>query len=211
MVNFTRKDFLAIAVLTLLSLPQATLAHEACGDAAAGKQKSKTELCQECHGEDGNSTSMSTPKLAGQASAYIVKQLRDFQSGARVHRVMTEMAHDLSETDRRDIAAYFSSQQRSHESDKSFSLSGRDLFVNGDVDRGVQQCINCHGDKGQGTSARGVSYPALGGQHRTYLRIQLIRWRLGERQNSSDGVMNRIAQALSDDDLDALTSYLSGL
>lgn len=204
---------LVVASIALI-LPLAALSAPAdgqLGDAVAGKRKSKAEQCQECHGEDGNSLSMSTPKLAGQSAAYLAKQLADFQSGARKHVVMNEMAAPLGEADRLDIAAYFSGRKKSAEPDKSFSLKGRDLFQYGDMERDIPQCANCHGDKGQGSAARGVSYPALAGQHRTYLRIQLINWRMGERGNSPDGVMNRIAQQLSDDEIGALADYLSGL
>jgi cytochrome c553 len=192
-----------------LSAPALAALQE--GDAAAGKRISKTELCQECHGEDGNSLSMSTPKLAGHPAAYIVKQLGDFQSGARKHVVMNEMAASLSAADRFDIAAWFASRKRMPEPDRLVNLRGRDLFLYGDMERDIPQCANCHGERGQGAVVRGVNYPALAAQHRTYLRIQLINWRLGERRNSPDGVMNRIAQALSDDDIDALAEYLSGL
>ena len=44
------------------------------GDAVAGKEKS--ELCQGCHGEDGNSVEGRIPKLSGQYGKYIAKQLR---------------------------------------------------------------------------------------------------------------------------------------
>lgn len=181
------------------------------GDAAAGKRKSKAELCQECHGEDGNSLSMSTPKLAGHPSAYLAKQLADFQSGARQHVVMNEMAASLGESDRLDIAAYFASRKRTPEPDKLPSLMGRDLYLYGDMERGIPQCVNCHGERGQGATARGMGFPALAGQHRTYLRIQLLKWRMGERSNSPDGVMNRIARELSDDEINGLAEYLSGL
>ncbi len=156
---------------------------------------------------------MSTPKLAGQPAAYIAKQLADFQSGGRKHVVMSEMAASLSETDRLDIAAWFAGRKRVPESeqDRVPGLHGRDLFLFGDMERGIPQCANCHGENAQVQIVRGVSYPSLSSQHRTYLRGQLINWRLGERHNSPDGVMNRIAQNLSDDDINALSDYLSGL
>ncbi len=202
---------LAAIAAAFLSFPLAICAWSSpLGDIATGKQRSKAELCQECHGEDGNSLSMSTPKLAGQSAAYIAKQLEDFQSGARKHVVMSEMAAPLNDADRADIAAWFASHKRTLE-EKLPGLRGRDLFLYGDVDRGIPQCANCHGEKAQGMEMRGVNYPALAAQHRTYLRIQLINWKLGERRNSPDGVMNRVVQNLCDDDIDALAEYLSSL
>ena len=181
------------------------------GNIALGKQKIQSENCRECHGEDGNSLSKSTPKLAGQVAAYIAKQLADFQSGARKHVVMNEMASTLSADDRADIAAYFSSRARSPEPDKLPSLRGRDLFLYGDMERGIPQCVNCHGDQAQGGTVRGINYPSLAAQHRSYLRIQLINWRMGERRNSPEDAMSRVAENLGDDDIEALADYISGL
>jgi cytochrome c553 len=56
-----------------------------------------------------------------------------------------------------------------------------------------------------------VVYPVLAGQRKIYLRTQLVNWKLAERTNSPDGVMNKIAQQLSDDEIEALSSYLAGL
>ena len=50
------------------------------GDPNAGKTKS--ELCQGCHGVDGISVDPTTfPNLAGQFAGYIFKQVQDFQLG----------------------------------------------------------------------------------------------------------------------------------
>lgn len=202
-----------LAAGALVCLPLALAAAEPADDAraAAGARRLASEPCQECHGETGNSLSRSTPKLAAQAAAYLVKQLHDFQTGAREHPVMSTMAASLTGEDRRDIAAYFSTRAREPEAQPLSSARGRDLFRDGDVDRGIPQCASCHGEAGQGASARGVTAPMLARQHRTYLRIQLLRWRLGERRNSPEGVMNRVASLLTDDDIDALAEHLSGL
>lgn len=197
---------LAIAPLTL-----ATAEHTAgAARAAAGTRRLASEACQECHGEDGNSLSTSTPKLAQQREEYLAKQLRDFRTGARTHPVMSVMAAGLEQEDR-DIAAFFASNARAPEMHRLSSARGRALFQGGDVDCGLPQCSGCHGEAAEGGAAQGVSYPMLARQHRTYLRIQLIRWRLGERSNSPGGAMNRIARLLTDDDIDALADHLSGL
>jgi len=46
-------------------------------DAAAGEKK--TASCTTCHGNDGNSAAAAYPNLAGQTSAYLLKQLKDFK------------------------------------------------------------------------------------------------------------------------------------
>ncbi|WP_256361272.1 c-type cytochrome [Methylomonas koyamae] len=54
-------------------------------------------------------------------------------------------------------------------------------------------------------------YPVIGGQNRLYLRRQLLNWKLGERKNSTEAVMNKVAKALADDEIEALVDYVSGL
>lgn len=48
--------------------------------------------CVGCHGAGGNSVVPSYPSLAGKDAGWIVKQLKDFQSGARKDATMNAMA-----------------------------------------------------------------------------------------------------------------------
>jgi len=82
----------------------------AAGDAAAGK--SKSAVCAACHGADGNSANAMWPKLAGQHATYLVKQLKDFKSGARKDPMMAPMAKPLSDQDMENLAAYYASQKQ---------------------------------------------------------------------------------------------------
>lgn len=182
------------------------------GIPAIGKQKSDAGRCQECHGADGNSNDERIPNHAGQLAGYLIKQLSDFQSGERQHETMTIMAEDLSEIDKADIAAYFASQKvMQGEEGGSESPLAKNLFVNGDQSRGIPACLNCHGENGKGRIVGAVVYPVIGGQRRVYLRTQLVNWKLGDRKNSPAGVMNQIAKSLSDDEINTLADYISGL
>jgi cytochrome c553 len=75
------------------------------GDVAAGKAKSVT--CAACHGAEGISAIPMYPNLAGQKEAYLVKQLKDFKSGARKDPVMAPMAMALTDEDVANISAYY--------------------------------------------------------------------------------------------------------
>jgi cytochrome c553 len=86
----------------------ASSAHAA-GNAEAGKQKS--QVCQSCHGPDGNSTNAQFPRLAGQYPDYLVQALSEYKSGARKNPIMAGFAANLSERDMQDIAAYFAEQK----------------------------------------------------------------------------------------------------
>lgn len=97
---------LSVLVLSLALATTAGIAQAA--DAAKGKAKAAT--CAGCHGAKGVSNSPLWPNLAGQKEAYILKQLKDFKSGARKNDggQMKPMVAPLSEDDMKNLAAYFS-------------------------------------------------------------------------------------------------------
>lgn len=189
------------------------------GDPVAGKTRSDDARCQECHGHDGNASDIEDgianigkfPKLAGQLPGYIAKQISNFRSGVRNHETMAIMARGVSDDELVDIAAYFASQQHMHGDGSGNNALGRRLFAEGDAGRAIPPCAACHGARGQGVAQAEVLYPAIGGQHRRYLQKQLLEWKAGVRTNSPAGLMNGIAGALSDAEIEALADYISSL
>jgi cytochrome c553 len=177
------------------------------GDPVAGKNKS--QLCQGCHGEDGNSLATPIPKLAGQDAAYIAKQVHDFQTGTRTHRIMNDLAATVNDDDLIDIAAYFASRTKMKGDGSAGNRIGKNLFLNGDTSRMIVACVTCHGVNGKGLQPNFSMFPVIGGQHKDYLRRQLINFRKGDRSNSPDGVMNGITKSLTDAELESLAEYVS--
>ena len=185
------------------------------GDAEAGKAKSA--VCAACHGPDGNSMIDMNPKLAGQHEKYLVKQLTEFklasQTGGeegRNNAVMNGMAAPLSIQDMEDLAAYFSSQEATPgETAEQYVEAGKALYQGGDEERGITACIACHGPQGNGSSLSG--FPDISGQHATYTASQLKSFRSGQRHNSMNGMMRDIAMKLTDEDIEILSNYVSGL
>jgi cytochrome c553 len=80
-------------------------AHAA--DIEAGK--AKAFACTSCHGADGVSVSPAIPNLAGQKTAYLVKQLKAFKSKTRTDPLMNAMAAQLDDNDIDNLAAFWSS------------------------------------------------------------------------------------------------------
>ena len=78
-------------------------------DLNAGQAKAK-EICQACHGIDGNSAVPDYPKLGGQYPDYLAKALRDYKSGARKNPIMAGFAGALTAQDIENLAAYYASQ-----------------------------------------------------------------------------------------------------
>lgn len=178
------------------------------GNAEAGKAKSAT--CVACHGTDGNSPITIYPKIAGQHSEYLYKQLKEFKSGTRPDPVMAGMVAALSDQDMKDLAAYFASQTMSSgTTPEDVVAEGEYLYRGGDMDRGIPACIACHGPRGVGHSLAG--FPKISFQHPEYIKAQLEKFRSGDRANDSNGMMRDIAVKLTDKDIEILSKYMSGL
>jgi cytochrome c553 len=193
---------LAAALLGVAGLSQAA------GDPAAGK--AKAAACAACHGVDGNSTAPNFPNLAAQNPAYIVKQLRDYKSGARKNAIMGGMAAPLSDQDMEDVAAYFASQPLKVGTASRTSLSaGERLYRGGDSASGVPACMACHSPTGSGNDA--ARFPRLSGQHAEYTLAQLKAFRDGIRANDPNRMMRDTASRLTLEQMQALSQYMVGL
>ena len=194
-----------VSALFAASFAKVSLAQ---GDAAAGQAKSA--LCATCHGADGNSELAVNPKLAGQTVSYLIKQLIDYKSGARVNPTMSAMVASLSDQDIADIAAWYSSQEPTLQGADPESLElGESIYRGGNRELSVAACSACHSPSGKGNEPAG--FPALSGQHPEYTLLQLKAFRSGERANDDSAMMRSIVERLTDAELEALASYVSGL
>lgn len=164
--------------------------------------------CAICHGAEGESSTPVFPRLAAQHADYVARQLADFQAGRRKSPVMEPMAKELTQTEMQAIGRWFESRQaRAHNvADPALVTQGREVYERGIRARGVPACKKCHGLEGEGTD----TLPRVGGQHAQYLETQLRAFSQRARTNDNM-VMQTIAARISDDELRAVSSYISGL
>lgn len=184
-----------------------SLFHE--GDPKAGE--AKAAVCSACHGVAGNSAMPDWPKLAGQHASYVSAQLQLYKSGVRNNALMSAQAINLSDQDMQDLAAYFSVQTHTPgvASEDAVALA-QPIYRAGDAARGIPACSACHGPAGAGNPAS--NYPRLGGQHAAYTAAQLRAYKTGQRAGSAHAeMMIAVAKNLSEEEIDALASYLNGL
>ena len=78
--------------LTVMSFSSVSFAQ---ADEARAK-KIISGSCFLCHGAEGDSSSEIFPRLAGQHSEYIAKQLENFKSGKRNNTAMRDMVAKLT-------------------------------------------------------------------------------------------------------------------
>ena len=198
---------LLIAAIAGFGLSTATWVT-AGGDVSKGKELSAT--CVACHGADGNSPAPDFPKLAGQNAKYIAKQLANFKDEVRVNAIMYPFAAQLSEQDMLDLGAFYASQTIEMGAvNEDLVEAGRQLYRGGNAESGVPACMACHGPNGKGVPAAG--WPMLSGQYSQYTEAQLRAFASGERNNSPNGMMHDIAKKMTEEEIKAVSAYVSGL
>ena len=106
-----RYDLLATGAAMALLVSASASAE---GDAARGQ--ARAQMCEGCHGIADYRTAYPqvypVPKIGGQQSAYIVKALQDYKTGARSHPSMRAIAATLTDQDMADLAAYYAGDAR---------------------------------------------------------------------------------------------------
>lgn len=186
----------AIAALSLTCLIPASPA------AAEGNLERGEKLgysCLGCHGIDGYRNaypSYRVPRLGGQKAAYLATAIQGYRDGTRAHPTMKAQASSLSDQDIEDLAAYLA------------SIGAETVASGGSETEGIEAaatCVACHGQNGISMSP---TWPTLAGQHEDYLLHALNQYRDGTR---NDPVMSQMAAALSDDDVELLAQFFSGL
>lgn len=199
---------------------------EAHGEAAPGDAErgaAKAAVCAACHGMDGNAVDPLYPKLAGQHERYTARHLALFKTGERENAIMMGFAAPLSPQDMRDLGAYFAGQTAlpgladetvvadGPAAGMKFYEIGQRIYRGGDAERGLPACLACHGPAGAGNP--GPAYPALGGQHARYTADMLTRYRDGAVYGDGPqaGVMAGVAKTLTDQEIQALATYIEGL
>jgi cytochrome c553 len=187
--------------------------HALAGDFSQA-QKIVSTTCAACHNPDGNSTAPENPKLAGQVSEYIERQLKNFKAGVRVNPVMQGMAASLSDEDIKQLAGFFSEQSPKPKTSKDPEKVelGKLIYRGGVAKSGVPACMACHGPAGAGIPAQ---YPRLAGQHAPYVVAQLKSFKTSARGGHKDDglgkIMVEVAGKLTDDEINAVAEYVSAL
>ncbi|MCV6626433.1 MAG: cytochrome c [Cellvibrionaceae bacterium] len=173
--------------------------------------------CASCHGAVAQGkVELLAPRLAGQNTAYLAEQLKNFKSGARgahpkdIHgQVMAANARYLNDGEINRLAEYLN------------RLEGGQVAsgFTGDIKRGhklyADHCLVCHGERAEGyTTLNAPKLRILGGW---YIKRQLNAYRKGWRGDGARGSarakgMRAIAMQLSNEaELDAVVAYVLSL
>jgi cytochrome c553 len=190
------------------------------GDVAAGGRKAA--VCHACHGV-GASVAPTFPRLAGQREDYLYQRLISFKSAGTKdpyysQSPMRSQVANLSDTDMRDLAAYFSAQTPTAATvtaPPSTARKGETLFLAGDPARGIPPCQGCHGADASGSTivtGQYAAYPSLRGQYSMYLVARLTSFHNGlPHDTTNDFLMGDVARTLDSDSIQAVAEWLSSL
>jgi cytochrome c553 len=205
------KKVVILGLVAYLGFSMVANANEAKKSVDPENGKTLSSTCAACHGADGNSVNPEWPKLAGQGEAYLIKQLSDYRADKRVNAVMTGMAKGIkSDEDVADLAAYFSaSKAKPGTANKDKIALGEAIYKGGVMSSGVAACAGCHGPTGAGNPA--AKFPRISGQHAKYTVDQLKLFKSGARANDTGKMMRNIAVKMTDDQMEAVAEYISGL
>ncbi|OKO82288.1 hypothetical protein AC629_24200 [Bradyrhizobium sp. NAS80.1] len=190
----------ATFVTSTVQLNPGRFAHPSAESIARGKAIART--CAACHGGvDGTRAKFPSPNLAGQPAGAIFKQLRDYQTGARVSVVMRQYVQALSEQDALDLSAYYAQARREAEPVR-LGMREPPIVAIGSPTRNVPACGSCHG-----SGDLKIGTPWLDGQPVVYLRAQLAAYASGRRTNDIDKQMRNIARNMSSAEIDEAARY----
>jgi len=161
--------------------------------------------CTMCHG--GRAMSLAnTPNLAGQDPVAIYKQLADFQTGARKSAIMAPVAVGLSDSDMRDLAAYYAYLPRVAPEGSASASEPPRIVADGAPMRSIAPCGACHGTL---ESKPGAGW--LDGQPAVYLRAMLDAFASSARHNDIGEQMRNVARGLTREEIQAAAQYYAKL
>ncbi len=183
------------------------------GESIVMQGKGNTPACTSCHGIHGEGGADGIfPRVGGLPIEYIESRLRDFRDGERSNPVMSPLVAGLSDTDFRAIAEYLNGQRAPHApapgSTPSQLALGQSLVTVGAWERGVPPCVGCHGVALDGVVP---AIPGLAGQWPQYIAAQLHAYQDGHRSASPLGLMIRVVNGLSADDIEGVSAYIASL
>jgi cytochrome c553 len=174
-----------------------------------------SKTCVACHGRDGAKAIQNFPNLAGQDAKYMIAQMDDIASGARVSgpdprgyprtQGMKDIMHLVSPAERAAIAAWLAGLP----APKPAALDPPptpERLAQGKAAYAKGGCQTCHGSDGLKPLPQ---YPIIGGMKRDYLVAQLEDMRAGVRKNGKSATMAPFVKKLDDDAIALIAAYLS--
>jgi cytochrome c553 len=205
----------AVHIGTVASISTFGMPCHAQSEVPGTNQATATELpsiatCVACHGALGAGSETGAPRLAGKNPDYLAHVLSMFKAGTRSSPPMQAVAQNLSGSDMRALADFFSKQ---HPPLATTSIpptplmtAGKQLAETG-TGTSVQACFSCHGAGGKGNGAR---FPSIAGESAAFTIARLHEFQARAKTSApKPGSMTAVAASLDEKQIEQVAAYLS--
>ena len=185
-----------------------------------GKRLYLRKSCMACHGKGGARPIQEYPALAGQSEKYLIGQVNDILSGKRVGSndqtgamrtspmtgalITPEGEVRIKADEIAKIANWLSMQKPAKP--KALDPAPTEEVLAAGQKLYKKKCRSCHG-KGALKPLKG--YPILAGMRKTYIIAQVNDVKNKIRKNGKIKVMVGVVKKLTDEQIDAVATYLS--
>ena len=187
----------ALIALLVLPLPCAPVFAQ-----APSAKPPQAEICDACHGPNGNAVIPANPSLAGQSWRYLYIELKDFNEDRRTDPVMTPISKVLSRDEMIALGNWYAAQKPAV---NQFKADSAKVAAGHKVTDAVL-CAMCHGGGFSGQN----EVPRVAGQNYDYVVKQLKDFKYRRRTNDA-GNMTSVAHTLSDEDIENIAQYITTL
>ena len=169
---------------------------------AAQKPPARANMCNACHGPNGNAVLKDMPSIAGQPKVFIENQLVLIREGMRDIPQMKGVLDNVPDTELTELANYYTSFKIAKPSAQKQAA----LYDKGETLSKEMRCGICHLPTYVGRD----QMPRLAGQREDYL-LYTMRAMQANQAVGRDPIMIASLYGISDEDLKAISHYLSRL
>ncbi len=169
---------------------------------AAQNPPVRANMCNACHGPNGNAALKDMPSIAGQPKVFIENQLVLIREGMRDIPQMKGVLDNVPDTELTELAIYYTNQRIA----KPPAQKQTALYDKGETLSKEMRCGICH----LPTYVGREQMPRLAGQREDYL-LYTMRAMKANQAVGRDPIMIASLYGISDEDLKAISHYLSRL
>ena len=211
-INTLRDSLRSLSVAALVGFASACHAQSAANaqDTAGGAKAPSIATCVACHSALGAGTVTGGPRLAGKDPDYLAHALSMFKAGTRTSAVMQTVAHNLSDSEIRELARFFSQQDpplaKGAPPPRNLVIAGKQLAEMG-AGSDVPACFSCHAAGGKGNGAR---FPGIASEPAEFVVARLHEFQARAKGKApAPETMTAVAATLNDAQIEAVAAYLS--
>jgi len=169
---------------------------------AAQKPPARANMCNACHGPNGNALLKDMPSIAGQPKVFIENQLVLIREGMRDIPQMKGVLNNVPDSELTELATYYAGLKIA----KPPVQKQTDLYNKGELLSKEMRCGICHLPTYEGRE----QMPRLAGQREDYL-LYTMRAMKANQAVGRDPIMIASLYGISDEDLKAISHYQSRL